>query len=135
MPPLVETAQLSKLAGDISLTASRDGIVLIRYLHLNLRLVNCLSIKPTFKTIIKSIYPVQFSRAFVRKTFCKLLSKHLRQSLLLIKFHALSIFFWTPLVRVWSMKIILCWEIFCFRHSYNIQATKASKHKTLMEIH
>ena len=38
-----------------------------------------------------------FLRTFVRKIFWKLLSKHLWQSLCLEKFHAFSIFLWTPI--------------------------------------
>ena len=44
---------------------------------------------------------------FVRKIFCKLLSKYLWQSLFLVKFHAFSTFFSTPLDRcVWILKIV-----------------------------
>ena len=50
----------------------------------------------TFKTTIKSICLVPFSRTFFLKIFCKLLSKYLWKSLFLVKSHALKIFLWTP---------------------------------------
>ena len=75
----------------------------------------------TIKTTIKTICPVAFSRIFVWKLFFKLLSEYLGQSLFLVKFHASSIFFWTPLDEwLWSMKSIL-WETSCFRHLRYIQ--------------
>ena len=44
---------------------------------------------------------------FVRKIFCKLLSKYLWQSLFLVKFHAFSTFFSTPLTDVFEL-----WKLF-----------------------
>ena len=68
---------------------------------------------------------VSFSRILVRKFFCKLLSKHLWRSLCVVKFHALSIFFWTPFDGcVWSMRIIL-WDTSYFRDSNNIHTARA----------
>ena len=57
-----------------------------------------LSHNPTIETATKSICPVPFSRIFVWKIFCKLLSRYLWQSLFLVKSHVFSIFFWNPLV-------------------------------------
>ena len=72
--------------------------------------------KPIVKTTIKRICSVPSSRIFVRKTFCKLLSKHLWQILFLEKFHAFSIFFWTPLDGcVWSMDLFE--SCFSIRHA------------------
>ena len=82
----------------------------------------------------------KIKRIFVRKFFCKLLSKYLWQSLYIkfenriIKFHAFSIFFSTPLDGfVWSMRIIL-WNASYFRHSNNIHTARASLQKLLMEL-
>ena len=44
--------------GDISLTTSKDGIILINYLHLSFRPFNCLKFEPIIKTNIKSICPM-----------------------------------------------------------------------------
>ena len=60
----------------------------------------------TIKTTIKSISPAPLSRIFVRKIFSTLLAKHLWRSLIWVKFHAFSIFFWTPLdgsFEVWEL--------------------------------
>ena len=46
---------------------------------------------------MKVICPVPLSRILVWKIFCKLFSKHLWQCLFLVKSHAFSILFWTPL--------------------------------------
>ena len=51
-----------------------------------------LSHKPTIKTCLKCL-SINVLRIFVRKTLCKLLSKHLWQILLVVKLHALSRFF------------------------------------------
>ena len=81
---------------------------------------------------MKSICPVPFSRIFVRKTFCESLSKHLRQSLFLAKFHAVSIFFWRSLDGCFWSKTILGGASY-FRRESNIQTTKASLKKLLLE--
>ena len=71
--------------------------------------------KPTIETTIKSVFAVSLSRIFVRKFFCKLLSKDLWQNLYLVKFHPSSIFFWTPLDKcVWSMINIILWDVWKF---------------------
>ena len=54
--------------GDIYLTASKDGIILINSLHFKFRSVNCLSttqslIKPTIKSIKASLVESIFSKA------------------------------------------------------------------------
>ena len=59
-------------------------------------------------TVLIDICSLLFLRNSFRKSFCKLLSKHLWQILFSIKFHALSIVLWTPLNKyVWCMKIIV----------------------------
>ena len=56
---------------DIFLTAIKDGITLINYLHLKFKH------KPTIQTIIESICPVLFSKIIVQKIFWKFSSKHM----------------------------------------------------------
>ena len=118
--------------GYISLTATKDRIVIINYIHLKFRSVNCLGISQTSKTTIKSICLVLFSRIFVRNIFWQLLSKHPRWSLFLVNFF-LSAYSYGHVYRsVWSMKFNL-WEESYFRHS-NIHTTKASLQRFLTEI-
>ena len=62
-----------------------------------------------------------FSRIFIRKIFCKSLSKYLWQSLFLAKSHAFRIFFWTPLdgcVCVMKIKMHL---IFGLKTAFRLQ--------------
>ena len=74
-----------------------------------------LSHRPTIKTTIKSISMVPILRIFVRKIFLNLLSKYRWHNLFLVKSHAFSIFFWTPVDEcVWIMKIVL-WGASYFR--------------------
>ena len=114
------------LNGFIFLTASKDRIILINYLHLIFWSVNCLGISRPLKQL--------FSTIFVRKIFCKLSSYYLRR-FFLVKFQSLNMLLCTRLEKLaWSMKIIP-WEAYCFRHSNNIWSTKASLQKFLMEIH
>ena len=88
----------------ISLTASKDGIILISSCHLKFRSFNCLSICRPLK---------QLSKKNVRwcsqeHLFAKIPAKYLRWSLLLEMFNAFSIFFWTLLEGcAGSMKINL----------------------------
>ena len=77
----------------ISLTASKDGIILINSFHLKFRLLSCLSISWPLKQPSKNMSGT-FSRVIVSRNFCKLLSKHLWWSLFLEKFNKFSIFFW-----------------------------------------
>ena len=83
--------------GDISLAASKDGIIL------KIRSVNCLSIIRPLKQLSK-VSAVSLSIIFVWYFFGKLLSKYLWRSS--YKVHAFSKFFWTPLdgfVEVWEL--------------------------------
>ena len=114
--------------------ASADGYITV----LNIQTEICknggrikieLSHKPTIRAAIKSICSLLFSRIFVWKMFCKLLSKYFFK-----KFHAFSIFFWTSLTGcVFSMKVFYLGGSH-FRHS-NIQALKASLKRFLMATH
>ena len=70
-----------------------------------------------YETTIKSISSVPFSRMFIRKIFCRSLSKHLWWSLYLVKFHAFSIFFLTSFRRMllkyknYYLRRILFWTL------------------------
>ena len=85
--------------------------------------------KPIIKTTIKSICAVSLWGIFVRQFLCKLLSKDLLQTLYLLKFHAFSIFLWTPLDGcAWGMIIILR-DASYFKHSNKTHTAKASLQK------
>ena len=135
---------LVKIVNNINLkmlTILAKRLILITWLGLGRiyadRYITVLKIQmeSTIKTTIKSICPLRLLRIFVRKSICKLLSKHLWQILFLGKFYAFSILFWTPSDGcVWSMKNIL-WGASYFRHLNNNQTTKATLQKFLMETH
>ena len=79
-----------------------------------------LSHKPTIKITIKSICPVPIWRIFVWKIFCKLLSNCLWQSLFLVKSHAFSIFFCTPVDVKTTFKLQRSqWKNFWWKHMKN----------------
>ena len=99
--------------------SNKYAIILINYLHLMFRSVNCLGIRQPLKRLPKvsvwcSTYIVRL-RIFVRSIFYKSLSKHLWGEVL-VKFHDFSLYFSTHLNGcVWSMKIIL-WGASYSRH-------------------
>ena len=68
-----------------------------------------------------------FSKVFVRKTFCKLLSKYLCWRLFLVKFYAFSMFFWIALASG-------LWKTFFERRLIlDIQTTFVSLQKLLIK--
>ena len=81
----VDTTYFLKFQEDIPQTASKDGTVLINYLHLKFRLVNYLSISQPLKQESK-VSAWCLSSIFVSKFFRILLSKYFLQSLLLLNF-------------------------------------------------
>ena len=107
---------------DISKTSNKDGIILVNYFH------STIKHQPIIKRTIKSIslVPVSIFFFFFGKlsASCKLLSKHLRQSLFAVKSHALSIVLLTSSDGCFlNMKVILWWASY-FRLWNNIQNTK-----------
>ena len=88
-PLQVHTTQLLKLCGDISLTTSKDGILL------KFRSVNCLSISGTLKQQSKVSVPC-LSQEYLLQKFSVNYYQRIwisRQKLYLVKFHAFSILF------------------------------------------
>ena len=88
--------------GDISLTASKDGIIFMKF-----RSVNCLKVIRPLKQLSKVSVRYHSQEYLLRK-----FSTNYFQSwgLFLVKFHAFTIFLWARLDGwVWSMKINL-WE-------------------------
>ena len=79
--------------GNISLAASKDGIIFINYLHLKFRSVNCISISRPLKQPSKVSVWCCSQEYLFRKFSTILLSKHHWQTFFEVKFHAFSIFF------------------------------------------
>ena len=59
------------------MTASKDGIILVNYLHLKFRLVNCLRKSRLLKQLSKIFVQCLDLIVFVPKMLCNLLSKPL----------------------------------------------------------
>ena len=75
--------------GNISLTASKVGIILIN--HLKFRSTNCLSVIRPPKQLSKVSVRYRSQEYLVRKFSTNYFAKHLKWSLLLVKFHAFTI--------------------------------------------
>ena len=80
----------------ISLTASKDNIILVNSFHLKVRSFNRSTISRPLKQLSKNIAGGVLKNSY-SQTFCKLLSKDLWRSLFLEKFNTFIIFFWTLL--------------------------------------
>ena len=79
MPLQMNTTQLLSSNG-VALMANKDNIILINYLHLQFRSVNCLKIRRPLKKPPKLTFPGRSQMRFFRNFFCKPISRHLWQS-------------------------------------------------------
>ena len=68
MPLQMNTAQLFSSNG-VSLMANKDDIILISYLHLQFRSVNCLKIRRPLKQLPKLTFPWRSQMQFFRNFF------------------------------------------------------------------
>ena len=77
---LMDKHSLENSNGDTSLKAIKDDVTFINSLHLKFRSIICLNMSRPLKQVSKLFICSQaLSRIFVRKIFCKLLSKHLAE--------------------------------------------------------
>lgn len=92
---------------NIFISASKDDIILINFLPLKFRYINCLDTNWSLKQLSK----VYFRRRSEECLFGNFSAQDLRWIPFWVTFHAFSISLWTPLDwSVWVMKIIHCFR-------------------------
>ena len=115
-------------SGDVSLIASKDGIIL-KFMS-----VNCLSISRSLKKLSKESVRYRSHEYLFRNYSVNYYQRVCGRIYFPVKFHAFSRFFWTSLDKcVWRKKIVL-WDASHFRHSNNINTVKVSLQNFLMKL-